>query len=135
MTTGPERNRATGGKAHDAHARWSKPALEEERHAEKTRPADGNVKPYMTTPRTPHGAWQSSGGVPSVRGKVLVLREVDGIWPEYRPKKGTVYDAEITRPKQKQTHGRTFQPGSFCIIDIGGKRIVLRPGEYREVEA
>ena len=116
---------------HDAGLRAAHPGGE----AEPDKREEACAVNKTTRPKRSDGTFERSGGAPSVRGNVLVLRNIDDIFPEYRPEKGRVYEAEIVLPQRKKAHGRSFWRSGFCIVDIGGKRIALRPGEYREVGA
>ena len=58
--------------------------------------------------------------------KVKVLRHLPGVFTQYQPNIGQIYDAEYyreTRPNRK-----VYPP--TCVITIGDKKICLRPDEY-----
>lgn len=58
--------------------------------------------------------------------KVLITRPLNGVWEEYQPEVGKVYDAYYTKPRCKQS--------PFVLLDILGKRIVVRAEEFEFVE-
>jgi hypothetical protein len=65
--------------------------------------------------------------------KVKVIREALDIFPEYRPKVGTVYDAEYSPGRwipRKNYAGKA----EFAVVNILDKRIVLRKGEFEIVK-
>jgi hypothetical protein len=57
--------------------------------------------------------------------KVRIIKDISGLFPEYCPKKGKVYDAEYKAPYNSYQH---FNP--LCIINVAGKRIVIRHDEF-----
>lgn len=62
--------------------------------------------------------------------KVRILKYEEGVFPEYQPEIGKVYDAKYAC---QTSRGRgNYAP--VCIIDVKGKRIALRRGEYEIVE-
>lgn len=70
-----------------------------------------------------------------IKIKIKVIKEVEEIFPEYRPTIGEIYDAEYT-PRHKQKYGNNHcgsGNAAFCVIDVCGKRIVLRSGEFEIV--
>ena len=64
------------------------------------------------------------------RVMIRVVEDVAGIFPEYLPEVGMVYEAEY-RPRAKEKCGAGI--GAFCVIDILDKKIVLRSGEFEIV--
>jgi hypothetical protein len=62
--------------------------------------------------------------------KVRVLKYLDGVFPEYQPVVGKVYDAIYNvKHRYKLDSQRTY----ICIIDVKDKKICLKPGEYELV--
>ena len=60
--------------------------------------------------------------------KVRVIKEVDDLYPQYRPKVGKVYHAEYVPP---YTAYQKFK--AICFINVSGKRIILREEEFEIV--
>lgn len=59
--------------------------------------------------------------------KVSVLKYLDGVYPEYQPEVGRIYDAIYNvKHRWKLDSQRTY----ICIIDVKDKKICLKPGEY-----
>ena len=65
------------------------------------------------------------------RVKIRVVKDVDGIFPEYRLEVGKVYEAKYV-PRSRRQNGTGV--GEFCVIDILDKQIVLRNGEFEIVD-
>ena len=61
-----------------------------------------------------------------VKCKIKVIKEILDIWPECRPQVGKVYDAEYVLG--------TGKARDVAVIDLAGKRILLRMGEFEVVE-
>lgn len=61
--------------------------------------------------------------------KIRVNQEISGLFQEYQPKKGKVYEADYVPPYQYR--GKSFK--GICFINISGKRIVLREDEFEVV--
>lgn len=61
--------------------------------------------------------------------KVKIIKEIAGLYPECCPKVGKVYDAEYKEP---YTSYKRFPP--LCIINLAGKRIVIRHDEFELLE-
>lgn len=59
--------------------------------------------------------------------KIRITKEVEGVFPEFRPKVGKVYHAEYIEPFSKS------QGSAICVVTILGKRIILRKGEFEIV--
>lgn len=67
-----------------------------------------------------------------VNCKIRVLRTLDGVYPEYQPAIGKIYDADYS----PRIIGRVGSMGShapFCVITVCDKRIVLRENEFEIV--
>lgn len=64
--------------------------------------------------------------------KIRVLRPLEDVFPQYQPIVGKIYDAEHT-PGHKHREGHHTGNKEFCIINIQGKRIVLRKSEFEIV--
>lgn len=60
--------------------------------------------------------------------KILVTKVPEGVYPEYQPEVGKVYEAEYVPPKVKGDGYTTYR--EFCVVDIKDKRICLRNGEF-----
>ena len=58
--------------------------------------------------------------------KVKILHPLEGVYPEYQPEVGKIYDAVWCNPRVKNTE--------FAIIDILDKKIVIRKEEFEVVE-
>lgn len=56
---------------------------------------------------------------------IRIIKEVEGVFPEYRPKVGKVYDAEYI---DSSTDYRKVPP--VCILNIADKRIIIRKNEF-----
>lgn len=63
--------------------------------------------------------------------KVRVLKYLDGVFPEYQPEVGRIYDAIYNvKHRYKLDSQRTY----ICIIDVKDKKICLKRDEYELVE-
>ena len=60
--------------------------------------------------------------------KIRITQEIEGLYPEYQPKVGKVYYAEYIEPTSQR------QGSAICVVNILGKRIILRKGEYEIVD-
>ena len=58
-------------------------------------------------------------------GSVVIRSVIDGLFISLQPVIGKPYPARIWDRNGNYTE--------FCAIEIGGKSIVLRPGEYQEI--
>ncbi len=61
-----------------------------------------------------------------MKGKIKILRYLEGVFPEYQPEVGKVYDGEYFTSRKRVA--------DFAVIDIKDKKIVVRVGEYEIVE-
>jgi hypothetical protein len=70
-------------------------------------------------------------GRQSKKCQVKIIKQVVDIYPWLQPKVGQIYDADLSprRKKTKLGEGKA----EFCIIDVLGKKIALRKGEYEIV--
>lgn len=64
-----------------------------------------------------------------VKCKIMITKEIDGLFPQYCPKVGKIYNALYV----DSSRGRTKYP-PVCIIDMAGKRIIIRKDEFEIVE-
>lgn len=62
--------------------------------------------------------------------KVRVLKYLNGVFPEYQPVVGKVYDAIYN---VKRRHKLDSQRTYICIIDVKDKKICLKRDEYELV--
>ena len=63
-----------------------------------------------------------------MRCKIRITKDIAGLYPQYQPKVGKVYDAEYIEST------RTYQKcPPICVVVIAGKRIIIRKGEYEFV--
>lgn len=60
--------------------------------------------------------------------KVRIIKEVEGVYPEFRPKVGKVYYAEYIDSSKAY---KKFPP--VCIVNIACKRIIIRQDEFEIV--
>lgn len=60
--------------------------------------------------------------------KIRITKEIAGLFPECRPKVGKVYDAEYIDSSKAY---KKFPP--VCILNIAGKRIIVRKDEFEIV--
>jgi hypothetical protein len=65
--------------------------------------------------------------------KIRVAKEITSIWPEYRPERGSVHDAERWTCILTANGNVTNQHDGYIIV-CGGKRIPIRATECEEVE-
>lgn len=59
-----------------------------------------------------------------MRCKIKIVKDIPDIFQKYCPQKGEIYDAEWV---ERNAHYK-FVP--MCIVEIAGRRIVVREGEY-----
>ena len=60
--------------------------------------------------------------------KIRIIKEITDLLPQYQPKVGKIYDAEYREATQK------CKPlPAICVIDMLGKKIMIRKGEYEIV--
>lgn len=66
--------------------------------------------------------------------QIKVVKEVLDIFSKYQPKVGKIYDAELS-PQNTRNKNGTWGTGKkeFCVVNIMGKPIILRKGEYEIV--
>ena len=62
--------------------------------------------------------------------KVRITKYAEGVFAEYQPEIGKVYDAKYW--KQESDNMKKVRP--VCIIDVKDKSIALRKDEYEIVE-
>jgi hypothetical protein len=65
--------------------------------------------------------------------RIRVTKEITSIWPEYRPERGSVHDAERWTCLLTANGNVTNQHDGYIIV-CGGKRIPIRATECEEVE-
>lgn len=63
--------------------------------------------------------------------KVKILTPLAGVFAEYQPEVGEIYDASYAPPKWLVTGKQHTSP--VCIIQIKDKKICLRQNEYEIV--
>ena len=61
--------------------------------------------------------------------KIRITKDIAGLYPQYRPKVGKIYKAEYI---EYATANR--KPTSIGVIEIMGKRIIIRRDEFEIVE-
>ena len=59
--------------------------------------------------------------------KIKILDHLAGLFPEYQPEVGKVYDAEYAERSKK------YNIAEFCLISIKDKLICVRHGEFEIV--
>lgn len=64
-----------------------------------------------------------------MRCKIRVKEEIAGLYQHCQPKVGKVYNAEYVAPYDGQP--QKFK--AICIVNISGKRIILREDEFELV--
>ena len=60
--------------------------------------------------------------------KIRIIKELEGLYQECQPKVGKIYDAEYIDSSKEY---RSYPP--VCIINIAGKRIIVRKNEFEIV--
>ena len=63
-----------------------------------------------------------------MRCKIRIVKEITDLFPRFCPVIGQIYDAEF-KPKTRKYE----KFGSMCIVNISGKRIIVREGEFEIV--
>lgn len=63
-----------------------------------------------------------------VECKVRIIKEIP-VYPKYQPKVGDVYDARYAEVAYNQPRSVP----TTCVIDILGKKLMLRSGEFEIV--
>lgn len=61
--------------------------------------------------------------------KIRITQDIPDLFPECQPKVGEIYDAEYIASYHSY---QRFKP--ICIIDVAGKRIIVREGEFEILE-
>jgi hypothetical protein len=57
--------------------------------------------------------------------RIRIVKEIEDVFPRYRPKFGNVYDAEYIDSSKPY---KVFPP--VCILNIADKRIIIRKDEF-----
>lgn len=65
--------------------------------------------------------------------KIRIVRELNGVFPQYQPEVGKICDAEFVPPKKHPSRPGHTHIG-FCVIDVADKKIIVRPDEYEMIE-
>lgn len=65
--------------------------------------------------------------------KIRIVRELDGVYPLYQPTVGKIYDATFYPEQRLETKKKCISCHECVAIDIAGKKIVVRPGEYEMI--
>ena len=60
--------------------------------------------------------------------KVKIINEVLGVFPQYQPKVGEIYEAEYIESIYSY-----YNAPPICVIDILGKKIIVRKDEFEIV--
>lgn len=60
--------------------------------------------------------------------KIRITQELMGVFPQYSPKVGQIYDAEYVDTSREY---KKYPP--VCIVEIAGKRIIVRASEFEVV--
>lgn len=60
--------------------------------------------------------------------RIRIVKELDGVYPQYQPKVGTVYNAEYVESKNKRR-----KVPAVCVVNICSKKIIVRKNEYEIV--
>lgn len=68
---------------------------------------------------------------PTVKCKVKVLRPLPGVFTEYQPIVGAVYEADYRKVKFYNSRQNN---SPVCVIKIRDKSICLKTGEYEILE-
>lgn len=63
--------------------------------------------------------------------KVKILRPLSGVYAEYQPEVGRVYDAVYSPPRWTSCGKEHKSP--VCVIDVRDKKICLKAREYEIV--
>jgi hypothetical protein len=62
--------------------------------------------------------------------RIRVIKDIEELYHHCRPRVGKVYNAEYIPPYE----GGPQNFKAICFINVSGKRIVLREGEFEKVE-
>lgn len=62
---------------------------------------------------------------------ICATKALEGVFPEYQPEIGKVYEAEYV-PSKKYGKSKPTN-AAFCVVTIRDKRIILRKGEFEIV--
>jgi hypothetical protein len=65
--------------------------------------------------------------------KVRVVKRLEGVFEEYQPVVGGIYEA-IFRESMRRGGNSNHCNGSFCIVLIKDKRIIIRESEMEVLE-
>lgn len=57
--------------------------------------------------------------------KVRIIKPLEGVYREYQPEVGKVYDADYYKSRGRYA--------DFAVIDIKDKRIIVRMGEFEVI--
>ena len=60
--------------------------------------------------------------------KIRIIKQIYGLYPQYVPKVGKIYNAEYIDSSKAY---KSFAP--VCIINMAGKRIIIRQDEFEIV--
>lgn len=58
--------------------------------------------------------------------KARIIKPLDGVYPEYQPEVGKVYDCRYCKSRKGYS--------DFVVIDIKDKKIIARLGEFEIVK-
>lgn len=58
--------------------------------------------------------------------RIRITKELEGVWAEYQPKVGMFYDADYRASDKKVAE--------CAVIEVNGKKICVRTGEFEIVE-
>ena len=61
--------------------------------------------------------------------KIRIVKEITDLLPQYQPKVGGVYDARYA----EAAYNKYRPTPAICVIDILGKQIMIRKGEFEIV--
>lgn len=73
--------------------------------------------------------FQMGGYAEGMKCKIRITKNITELFPECRPKVGKVYDAEYIDSSKAY---KASPP--VCILNIAGKRIIIRKSEFEIVE-
>jgi hypothetical protein len=62
-----------------------------------------------------------------VNCRIRILKRLEDVWNRYQPIVGGIYDATFV------TKSDTYKCADFCVIEIKGKQICVRKGEFELV--
>ena len=66
-----------------------------------------------------------------MRCKVKIVKPLAGVYVQLQPEIGKVYDAHYSEARSGKAR---YKSAEFCVIDINGKPIIARRGEFEIVE-